>query len=158
MSFLSIFWQKSCRFNAKVVPTCWRYLTHNCSVNFKLIHFPLWIIGFNQTSNLDTIMGSGENLPNFSCHFPNCRSIFLQILLHSLVSWKIIPLYFFRSNVIYKKGTNQNRNFENFKCSGQNSSSLAIFETKNQLSVNLVGNPKSKISHLFWLNSFIQIT
>ena len=36
-----------------------------------------------------------------SCHFPNHKSVFLQILQHSLVSWDITPLYFFSWNVIY---------------------------------------------------------
>ena len=43
---------------------------------------------------------AGENLPYSTCHFPNNRSVFLQILHHPSVSWKITPLYFFRSNII----------------------------------------------------------
>ena len=42
-----------------------------------------------------------ENLPNSPCHFWKHKSVFLQILHDSSVSWKITPLYFFRSNVIY---------------------------------------------------------
>ena len=30
-----------------------------------------------------------------SCYFPNHKSVFRQILYHSLVVWKIAPLYFF---------------------------------------------------------------
>ena len=44
---------------------------------------------------------SGRNLPNSSCHFPNGKQVFLQILHDSSVSWKITPLYFFRSKIIY---------------------------------------------------------
>ena len=59
-------------------------------VNFKLIHFQLW-----------TFKCFGESLPNFSCYFPNHKSMFLRILHHSLVSWKITPQYFFSSNIMY---------------------------------------------------------
>ena len=66
-------------------------MTHNSSVNFKLIHFLFWTKGSYQS----------ENLPNSSCHFPNDKSVFLQILYHSSVSWNITPLSFFSSNNIY---------------------------------------------------------
>ena len=76
-------------------------MTHNSSVNFKLIHFLFWTKGSHESPNFDTFQCSGENLPNSSCHFPNHKSVFLQTLHHSSVSWKITPLYFFKSNVIY---------------------------------------------------------
>ena len=41
---------------------------------------------------------SGQNL---LCQFWNDKSIALQILYLSSVSWKIIPLYFFSSNNTY---------------------------------------------------------
>ena len=66
-------------------------MTHNLSVNFKHIHFLLWIKGSYQSPNFET----------FKCHIPNQKSVFLEILYHSSVSWKITALYFFRSNVIY---------------------------------------------------------
>ena len=65
------------------------------------MHFLLWTKGSHQRPNFDTFKCSGENLPNSSCLFPNHKSIFLQILHDSSVSWKITPRYFFRSNVIY---------------------------------------------------------
>ena len=73
-------------------------MTHNSSVNFKVIHFLLCIKGSHQSSNVDTFECSGENLPNSSCHFPSNKSVFLQILHHFSMSWKITPLYFFSSN------------------------------------------------------------
>ena len=75
-------------------------LTHNSSVNFKLILFLLWAKGSHQSPNFETFECSGKNLPNFSYHFPNHLSVFLQIFHHSLVPWKIIPSYFFRSIII----------------------------------------------------------
>ena len=35
---------------------------------------------------------SGKNFPNSSCDFTNLKSVFLQILYHSSVSWDITPL------------------------------------------------------------------
>ena len=60
-------------------------LKHNFPVNFKHIHFLLWIKGSHQSPNFDTFKCSGEDLPNSSCHFPNHKSVFLQILHHSPV-------------------------------------------------------------------------
>ena len=73
---------------------------------------------------LETYESSAQNLSNFLCQFWNDKSIPLQILYLSSVSWKIIPLYFFSSNNIYfaQKEHIKMKIFETFKCSGQNSS------------------------------------
>ena len=65
---------------------------------------------------------SGQNLSNFLCQFWNGKSIPLQILYPSSVSWKIIPLYFFSSNNIYfaQKEPIKMKILETFECSGQN--------------------------------------
>ena len=76
-------------------------MTHNFSVDFKLILFLLWITGSHQYANFETLNCSGENLLYSSCHFPNHKSVFLQILHHPSVSWKITPLHFLRSNIKY---------------------------------------------------------
>ena len=76
-------------------------MTHSSSVNFKLIHFLLWTKGLYQSPNFDIFECSGKNLLNSSCHFSNHKWVFLQILHHSSVSWKITLLYFFSSNIIY---------------------------------------------------------
>ena len=96
-------------------------ITHNSPVNLKLIHFLLWIKGSYQSSNFDTFECSSENLQNSSCHFPSNKSVFLQILHHSSVSWKITPLYFFSSNNIYfaQKEPIKVKIFQTFKCSSQ---------------------------------------
>ena len=65
-------------------------MTHNSSVNFKLINFLIWTKGSHQSSNFDIFECSGENLPNSSCHFPSNKPVFLQILHHSSMSWKIM--------------------------------------------------------------------
>ena len=78
-----------------IVKTC------NFSVNFNLIHFLLWIKGSHQSLNCETFECSGENLPNCSGHFPNHKSIFLQIVHHPSVSQKIIPVYFLSSNIYF---------------------------------------------------------
>ena len=51
-------------------------MTHNSSVNFKLIHFLLWTKESHQSPNFDTFKCSGENSPNSSCHFSNHKSVF----------------------------------------------------------------------------------
>ena len=56
------------------------------SVNFKLIYFLLWTKGSHQNTNFSTFKRSDENLPNFSCHFSNHKSVFPQILHNSSVS------------------------------------------------------------------------
>ena len=99
-------------------------MTHNSSANFKVIPFLLWTKGSHQSPNFDTFKWSGENLPNSPCHFPNHKWVFLQILYHSSVSWKITPLYFFYLNNIYfvQKMPIKVNIFETFKCSSQNMS------------------------------------
>ena len=57
-------------------------MTHNSSVNFKLIRFLFWIKGSHQSPNFVTFKCSGENFPYSSCHFSNQKSVFLQILDH----------------------------------------------------------------------------
>ena len=78
-------------------------MAHNSPVNFKLIHFLLWIKWSNMITwpSSETLEFSGENLPNSLCHFPNHKSFFLQILHLSTVSRKITLLYFFSSKIIY---------------------------------------------------------
>ena len=76
-------------------PSFFIITTHNSPVNFMLIHFLLWIKGPNKSPNFENFVCSSENLPKSSCHFPNHKLFFLQILHHSLVSWKITPLYYF---------------------------------------------------------------
>ena len=68
-------------------------MTQTSSVNFKLIAFLLWIKGSHQSPNFVTLKCSGESLSCSSCHFPNHKSLFFQILHHPSVSWKITVLF-----------------------------------------------------------------
>ena len=113
-------------------------ITRNSSVNFKVIHFLLWTKVSHQSSNFDTCESSGENLPNSSSHFPSNKSVFLQILHHSSMSWKITPLYFFSSNNIYfaQKEPIKMKIFETFECSGQNLSN-SLYQFWNNKSIHL---------------------
>ena len=97
-------------------------MTHNLSVNFKVMSFLLCTKGSHQSSNFDTFECSGENLPYSSCHFPSNKSNFLQILNHSSMSWEITFLHFSSSNNIYsaQKEPIKVKIFETFECSGQN--------------------------------------
>ena len=75
--------------------------THNSSVDFKFILFLIWIKASHHYPVFETLNCSGENLSYSSCHFPNHKSVFLQILHHFSVSCKKTSLHFFRSEVIY---------------------------------------------------------
>ena len=83
----------------------------------------------------ETFECSGQNLSNSLCQFWNNKSIPLQILYPTSVSWKITPLYFFSSNNIYfaQKEHIKMKIFETFKCSGQNlsNSSCQLWNDKS---------------------------
>ena len=82
-----------------------------------------------------TLECSGQNLSNSTCQFWNDKSIPLQILYPYWVSWKITPIYFFRSNNICfgQKEFIQVKTFDTFKSSGQNLSNfLCNFETTSR--------------------------
>ena len=93
------------------------------------MHVILWTKWSYESTNSDTFKCFDENLPNSSCHFPNHKPVFLQILHDSSVSWKVTPLYFFRSKVIYfaRKGPIKVQIFETCECSDQNSPSSCHF-------------------------------
>ena len=76
-------------------------ITHNSSVNFKVITFLLWTRGSHQSSNFDTFKCSGEKFPNSHVFFSNHSSVFLQNLHNFSVPWKITLLYLCSSNNIY---------------------------------------------------------
>ena len=61
----------------------------------------IFYFGQKNPINVDTSRYTGENLPNFSCLFPNHKSVFLQIFHDTSVSWKITALYFLRPKIIY---------------------------------------------------------
>ena len=85
---------------------------HNSSVSCKITHLYLcsWSnIFFGHKDPIKTffffffwlLKCSDQNFPNFLCQFWNNKSIPLQVLHPSSVSWKITPLYLFSSNNIY---------------------------------------------------------
>ena len=98
-------------------------------VSWKII--PLYFFGSNniyfaqkeliKMTIFETFEWSGQILSNSLCQFWNNKSIPLQILYPSSVSWKIIPLYFFSSNNIYfaHKEPIKVKIFETFECSCQ---------------------------------------
>ena len=78
---------------------------------------------------------SDQNLSNSSCQLWNDKSIPLQILRHSSLSWQL-----------WIKGSHQNPNFETFKSSGEICHiPFVIFQTASHLkvmfdkSVNVLG-------------------
>ena len=91
-------------------------MTHKLSLNFKLKPFLLWTKEPQQSSNFKTIDCSVNNLSVLY------NPIFLQIFHHSSLSLKITAAQFFKLKryMLFTKGTNQNRSFENSECLGQN--------------------------------------
>ena len=96
-------------------------VTRNFSLNFKLIHFLLWMKGSNESPNFWTFECSGKNLPNSSCHFPNNKSVFLQILHHSSEHNSSV-FFLFKHYILCSKETIKVQIFKNFGCLHQNSS------------------------------------
>ena len=88
-------------------------MKHNSSVNFKLIHFILWIKESHQSPNFEAFECSGENLPQSSCLFLSHKAVFLQILHHYSVSWKTTPLYL-KHYIFWSKGAHQTANVWDF--------------------------------------------
>ena len=90
--------------------------------------------------SLKWIKCSDQNLSNSSCQLWNDKSIPLQILRHSSLSWQITPLwilssYFFNFEL---KDLIKIPNFETFKCSGEICHiPYVIFQTKSHLKVLL---------------------
>ena len=106
----------------------------------------------------ETFKCLGQILSNSLCQFWNNKSIPLQILYPSSVSWKIIPLYFFSSSNIYfaHKEPIKVKIFKTFECSGQNlSNSLCQFWNQESIPVQIL-YPSSvswKITPLYFFSS-----
>ena len=106
----------------------------------------------------ETFECSSQILSNSLCQFWNDKSIPLQILYPSSVSWKITPLYFFSSNNIYfaQKKPIKMKIFETFECSGQIlSNSLCQFWNNKSISLQIL-YPSSflwKITPLYFFSS-----
>ena len=120
-------WVKICQISHVNFERTSQFLSKFCiilqsPVNFKLTHFLVWIKGSHQCPNFETFECSA---PNSSCHLPNHKSVFLKILHHSSVSWKITFLYFFSSNNIYC-AQKEVKSFETFECLGQNLSNSSF--------------------------------
>ena len=95
----------------------------HCPVNFKLMHFQLLTKGCHESPNFETLVKcSGENLPNYACHFWKHKSVFFQSLYQFWVSSNITLLSFLSSNIIYfgQKQPIKVQIFEIFECSCQN--------------------------------------
>ena len=61
-------------------------ITYNSYESLWFRNFVFWTKGSHKNTNFDIFQCSDENLPNSSCHFPNHKSFFLQILHDSSIS------------------------------------------------------------------------
>ena len=115
-------------------------MKHKSSENSAHIHFLLCTKGSHQSTNFYAFECSGENSPNSSSHFPNHKSVFLQISHHSSLSWKISTLYFLISTIICfgHKESIKVQIVETFECLSQMCQIYhANFETTIQFPFNV---------------------
>ena len=93
-------------------------MTHDSLVNFKLIYFLLCWKGAHLSANFECFQVLWWKFTKFVLSFSKPKSVFLQILHHSSVSWKLTPLYFFSSHNIYfaQKEPIKVKDFETFEC------------------------------------------
>ena len=132
-------------------------MTHNSTVNVKVIHLLLWAKGSHQSSNFLTLSSALVKICQIPRHFPSNKSVFLQILHHYSMSWKITPLYFFSSNIYFlQKEPIKVKIFETLECSGQNlSNSLCQFWNEKSIPLQIL-YPSSvswKLTPLYFFNS-----
>ena len=96
------------------------------------MHFLLWTKGSHENTNFDIFKCSDENLLNSSCHFPNHKSVFLQILHDSSVSWNILLCTFLTLYTLHKRNQSKCQFFRLFSTQIKIHQILVIFQTKNK--------------------------
>ena len=98
------------------------------------MHFLLWTKGSHENTNFDIFKCSDENLLNSSCHFPNHKSVFLQILHDSSVSWNMLHCTFLGQTfyTLHKRDQSKCIFFRLFSAQTKINQILVIFETKNK--------------------------
>ena len=124
-NFLYQFW------NDKLIPL---QILYPSSVSWNIT--PMYFFSSNNVyfaqkepmkmKTFETFECTGQISSNFLCQFWNGKSIPVQILYPSSVSWKITPLYFITSNNIYfaQKESIKMKIFETFECACQNLSNF----------------------------------
>ena len=101
-----------------------RVITHNSSVLFSLCIF---YFGKEQILTLPSVLIKIFQIAHVN--FQTANQFFFQTLHDISVSWRITPLYFFKSNVMYfaRKGPIKVQTFENFECLDQNPPNFCHF-------------------------------
>ena len=106
----------------------------------------------------ETFECSGQNLSNSLCQFWNGKLIPLQILHPYSISWKITPIYFFRSNIYFaQKEHIKMKTLATFKCSDQNlSNSSCHFWNDKAIPLQILchSSLSSQITRLWILSSY----
>ena len=97
-------------------------MTHNSSVNFKLMHFLLWTKGPHQSPNFDTFECSDENVPNSSCHFSNHKSVFFKFCITLQCHERKFLCHFLARTLytLFRRSPFKEQLLETFECWGQN--------------------------------------
>ena len=94
-------------------------ITYNYSISFWLKHNTLSTKVAHQSANFYTCHCLHKNSPNSSCHFWDQKSVSLQTLHHSSVSWDVTLLCTFhlKLHMVWTKRAHQSANFQTFDCS-----------------------------------------
>ena len=103
---------------------------------------PIYFLKWNRYSS------ACENLPNHSCHFWKCNSVFLRILHQFSMLSNITPLYFLSSKTTYfgQKETIKVQVFETSQCSGWNlSNSSCQFWNDKSISLQILHHSSSPL-------------
>ena len=67
-------------------------ITLNSTSSFKLIHFLRCVKESNESPNFENFVCSDEDLPNSSCHFPNCTQTLYTLVKSSPFKYKFLKL------------------------------------------------------------------
>ena len=94
-------------------------IKYNYSISFWLKHNTLSTKVTHQSANFYTCHCLHKNSPNSSCHFWDQKSVSLQTLHHSSVSWDVTLLCTFhlKLHMVWTKRAHQSANFQTFDCS-----------------------------------------
>ena len=93
-------------------------ITYNYSIFFWLKHNTLSTKVAHQSANFYTCHCLHKNSPNSSCHFWDQKSVSLQTLHHSSVSWDVTLLctLHLKLHMVWTKRADQSANFQTFDC------------------------------------------
>ena len=134
-------------------------MTHNSFVNFKVIHFLLWIKRSHQSPNFEIFQVLWWKFAIFLLSFSKPEVCFSSNFasLFSVMKDNSSRLFLVKRYILYTKGTNQSRNFKNFECSGQNWPNSCHFWNNKSVFLRILHQSSVSWNFDFWWVPFVQI-